>query len=47
MLQRSGRPTAAVSIHMCVVEKINSGLHLSGRPVAAVSIHMCFAEQIN
>ena len=45
------RPVAAVSIHMCVAEEVNSGLHKDqglqgrGRPGAAASTHMCVSEK--
>ena len=45
------RPVAAVSIHMCVAEEVNSGLNKDqglqgrGRPGAAASTHMCVSEK--
>ena len=48
-----GRPTAAVSIDMCVAEYINSGLHLSVKGYNGLAdqlllrCDMCGAEEIN
>ena len=51
---RFGRPSSAGSIHMCVAEQTDSGLHPKGRrvhrfdrPIVALSAHMCVAEYVN